>query len=605
VLRKPFDAIEIRQMAISLSIKSLMRQAQRRQMDSLEQLVQERTQAILDAEKASQAKSSFLANMSHEIRTPLNGVTGMLELLSTTTLDEQQMRFVQGAQTSADCLLSLINGILDFSKIEQGMLELDPIDFSLSHLILEVAEIMNPAAIQRGLFIHCRVSPAIPERVRGDRNRLRQILLNLVSNAVKFTEQGEVAIVADLLSLDEHGLRLRIAVSDTGIGIPVDRRHRLFKLFSQVDGSTTRRFGGTGLGLALCKRLVELFEGEITVESEADKGSTFAFTLRLQSASPLLPNNLNASRFSPGDLDIRSMPVCESNGSFRVLVAEDYEINQVVVREFLRRFGLDYEVVADGQAAMNQLLTKQFDLVLLDCQMPLMDGLQVARAARDAESEGGGLARSGERIPLIALTANAVAGDREECLAAGMDDYLTKPITCQTLTDVLLRWLPLPQGPKPTRIPSPVAGRTEISSASLSDGFDQELLVAQCFGDIELAVELLDLFEDRGAQSLQDVEAAVLRNDRLAVHQLSHGVKGVAANLCAAALRKSAGELERRSEDETVELESLAGEIEDFNRDLRVCLQAAPQLRAVLLKEGTLVGGSPVTSISPRCASMA
>jgi CheY-like chemotaxis protein/HPt (histidine-containing phosphotransfer) domain-containing protein len=254
---------------------------------------------------------------------------------------------------------------------------------------------------------------------------------------------------------------------------------------------------------------------------------------------------------------------------------------------------------------MNQLLTKQFDLVLLDCQMPLMDGLQVARAARDAESEGGGLARSGERIPLIALTANAVAGDREECLAAGMDDYLTKPITCQTLTDVLLRWLPLPQGPKPTRIPSPVAGRTEISSASLSDGFDQELLVAQCFGDIELAVELLDLFEDRGAQSLQDVEAAVLRNDRLAVHQLSHGVKGVAANLCAAALRKSAGELERRSEDETVELESLAGEIEDFNRDLRVCLQAAPQLRAVLLKEGTLVGGSPVTSISPRCASMA
>ena len=244
VLRKPFDAIEIRQMAMSLTAKSLLKEQQRQHLKELACVLDDRTRAIEAAESASKAKSHFLANMSHEIRTPLNGVTGMLELLSTTSLDSHQVRYVRGAQTSADCLLSLINGILDFSKIEQGMLELDAVDFDLHHLLRDVCEMMAPAVQKTGLEMHCVTGSRVPRWVSGDRNRLRQILLNLVSNAVKFTEEGRVRTEAELLEtdLDTGKMTIRISVSDTGIGIPLDRRHRLFQLFSQVDGSTTSTF---------------------------------------------------------------------------------------------------------------------------------------------------------------------------------------------------------------------------------------------------------------------------------------------------------------------------------------------------------------------------
>ena len=262
-------------------------------------------------------------------------------------------------------------------------------------------------------------------------------------------------------------------------------------------------------------------------------------------------------------------------------MAEDYEINQVVVREFLRRFGLECDVVSDGVAALKKSLTKEYDLVLLDCQMPLMDGLQVATEVRKTESSGIGLSRLGGRLPLIALTANAIAGDREMCLEAGMDDYLTKPITCQSLTEMLLRWLPIPQARAAVR-PLPETSRNSIGSASIQGPFDEELLLNQCFGDVELAVELLNMFELRGEQSLHDMRAAVRNDDRVAVFQLSHGVKGVAANLCAGTLSRSAGTLERRSSDETVELVTLREEIDTFCEDLRFCLNVLPQVRQKL-----------------------
>jgi len=587
VLRKPFDSIEIRQLAMCLTKKSVLKDVQRRHLEKLATVIDERTRAIAAAESASKAKSHFLANMSHEIRTPLNGVTGMLELLASTTLDSQQVRFVKGAQSSADCLMSLINGILDFSKIEQGMLELDCIDFDLPLLMHDVCEILAPAAQKGGLEMKCIVDERLPTWVSGDHNRLRQILLNLVSNAIKFTEEGRVQLEACLLAtdLDTGNITLRISVSDTGIGIPLDRRHRLFQVFSQVDGSTTRRFGGTGLGLALCKRLVELFDGEIGVESEEEVGSTFWFTARLYPAVKEHPIDSRTTdvwkrTISEGSAD--SQPAMNENADFRVLVAEDYEINQVVVREFLRRFGLECEVVSDGRAALQRALSGEFDLVLLDCQMPLMDGLQVASEVRLAESKGRGLARNGVRIPLVALTANAIAGDKEACIAAGMDDYLTKPITCQTLTDVLLRWLPVPQPRGTSHTVSEPVRRSSICSASITAAFDAEQLLSQCFGDNELAVELLSMFEMRGEQSLKDLEKALAANDRVAVHHLSHGVKGVAANLCAASLRVSAGRLEYLSGDEMVVLESLKDEIEDFCRDLRACLEHGPQLRESL-----------------------
>lgn len=584
VLRKPFDAIEVRQLALSLTAKSALRDVQLRHMEKLARVVNERTRAISAAESASRAKSNFLANMSHEIRTPLNGVTGMLELLSSTTLDEQQQRYVHGAQSSADCLMSLINGILDFSKIEQGMLELDPVDFNLHQLIHDVADIMAPAARKSGLEIVCELSPDLPKWVSADNSRLRQILLNLVSNAVKFTEKGRVSIEAQKQYTDIGDLMVRIAVSDTGIGIPVDRRHRLFKLFSQVDGSTTRRFGGTGLGLALCKKLVELFGGEIGVESESEKGSTFWFTVCLQPPSEEHPEE---KRESNGATDlIRTEPLAEqSSRDFRVLVAEDYEINQVVVREFLRRFGLECEIVGDGQVAVDRAKSGEFDMILMDCQMPLMDGLQAARFIRDAETPDHGLSRSGKRIPVIALTANAVAGDREECLEAGMDDYLTKPITCQALTNMLLRWMPTPQSKGLEPIPNEAAPRVCVGSASVAEAFDVEQLMSQCFGDVDLAIELLNMFELRGRQSLRDLEEAIAGNNRLAVQHLSHGVKGVAANLCAMRLRESAGALERRSMDESVVLKSLLDEIHDFRTDLMLCLESVPHTRQALHPE--------------------
>lgn len=591
VLRKPFDAIEVRQLALSLTAKSALRDVQLRHMEKLARVVNERTRAISAAESASRAKSNFLANMSHEIRTPLNGVTGMLELLSSTTLDEQQQRYVHGAQSSADCLMSLINGILDFSKVEQGMLELDPVDFNLHQLIHDVADIIAPTARKNGLEVFLELSPGLPKWVSGDNGRLRQVLLNLVSNAVKFTEKGRVSIEAQKQDTDTGDLMVRISVSDTGIGIPVDRRHRLFKLFSQVDGSTTRRFGGTGLGLALCKKLVELFGGEIGVESESEKGSTFWFTVCLQpplEAHPELQMNSDDS----ADL-VRSEQITKQEShDFHVLVAEDYEINQVVVREFLRRFGLECEIVGDGQAAVEQAKTGKYDLILMDCQMPLMDGLQAAGLIRNAETADKGLARNGKRIPIIALTANAVAGDREECVEAGMDDYLTKPITCQTLTNMLLRWMPTPQSKGLEPIPNESASRVCVESASIADAFDREQLISQCFGDSDLAIELLNMFELRGRQSLRDLEDALADNNRLAVQHLSHGVKGVAANLCASRLRESAGLLERRSMDESTILKSLLDEINDFRTDLMLCLESVPRTRKSLHPEHCQTGST-------------
>ena len=592
VLRKPFDAIEIRQMAMSLTAKSIMKEHARHHLEELARVVDDRTRAIVAAESASKAKSHFLANMSHEIRTPLNGVTGMLELLSTTPLDSQQLRYVRGAQSSADCLLSLINGILDFSKIEQGLLELDAVDFDLHRLLRDVCEMMDPAVQKSGLEMACHLHGGVPMWVSGDRNRLRQILLNLVSNAVKFTEEGRVRIEAELLEtdLDTGKMTVRISVSDTGIGIPLDRRHRLFQVFSQVDGSTTRRFGGTGLGLAICKRLVELFDGEIGVESEDGIGSTFWFTCCLH---PPVQDHVNSTyemplrTLSTSD-ELTEAAVAEGETKdFRVLVAEDYEINQVVVREFLRRFGLECDVVSDGLAALQKSLTREYDLVLLDCQMPLMDGLQVAAEVRKAESQGTGMARLGGRLPLVALTANAISGDREMCLEAGMDDYLTKPITCHSLTEVLLHWLPIPQARGSVRS-APVPQRAAIGSASIQEAFDEEVLLNQCFGDIELAVELLNMFELRGAQTLRDLQTAVQNENRFAVFQLSHGVKGVAANLCAGSLTIAAGSLERRSSDETVRLSALQDEIAAFRKELQSCLEVLPQLREKLQKSGCM-----------------
>ncbi len=369
---------------------------------------------------ASRAKSEFLANMSHEIRTPLNGIVGMLALLGGTPLDVQQRRYAAVADASAASLLTLINDILDFSKIEAGKLELDAVPFDLADVAEQAVAVLWARAGGKGLAVACEVDPALARRRVGPADRVRQVLVNLLGNAVKFTDVGSVTLAVTADADDA----IRFAVTDTGIGIPADRLDRLFQSFSQVDASTTRKYGGTGLGLAISRQLAGLMGGTVGVRSEVGRGSTFWFTARLPTTDA-----------AAAPVPVASVTPAPTAGR-RVLVAEDNEVNQMVVGEMLRRLGYAHDLVADGRAAADAAAGGGYDLVLMDCQMPELDGFEAAAAIRAAEAAAGR-----PRLPVIALTANAIKGDRERCLAAGMDDYLSKPIDTAALAAKLAAWL--------------------------------------------------------------------------------------------------------------------------------------------------------------------
>ncbi len=521
---------------------------QLRRQRELQRLV-EQTQA------ASKAKGQFLANMSHEIRTPLHGVIGITGLLLRTGLDENQRRYAELIRSSTEVLTTLINDILDFSKIEAGKLDLENIVFDPRKVTGDVVELLLQKAAEKPVRMKCHVAADVPAAVRGDPNRLRQILINLIGNSIKFTSKGRIVV-----ALSRASDLLRFEIRDTGIGIAFDRMDRLFKSFSQVDASTTRRYGGTGLGLAICKQLSELMGGTIGVESEVDKGSTFWFTANLPAVDA---TELQQSSAEDDEPEAKPNVGQRQQRQLQILLAEDNEVNQIVAAEILADAGYRCQIVGDGRAAVKAVMEQDFDLVLMDCQMPEMDGFEATQAIRQQEQNAAG---SGRRIPIIALTANASGADRDRCLAAGMDEYCGKPFQPKQL-------LRLIEGLLTEAIPAAAAAVAPPLPAGAPWPMDVDALLQRCSGKESVALAVLDKFATQSIDVLRQIEQSLKDQNAAELARLSHSLKGTAGILAAEPLRLAAAGLEEIARKKNLEFadESMAELREQIAQCAGVC----------------------------------